>query len=130
MKIKSSLIFKMNKKNAAFRRLERKRMASSKEYLNYLLDQLSDLNEISFRQMMGEYIIYYKGKIIGGIYDDRFLVKKTESSIKKMPNASLELPYEGAKEMLLVDEIDNRNFLRDLILEMYKELPEPKKKKS
>ena len=130
MKIKSSLIFKMNKKNAAFRRLERKRMASSKEYLNYLLDQLSDLNEISFRQMMGEYIIYYKGKIIGGIYDDRFLVKKTESSIKKMPNASLELPYEGAKEMLLVDEIDNRNFLKDLILEMYKELPEPKKKKS
>ena len=120
----------MNKKNAAFRRLERKRMASSKEYLNYLLDQLSDLNEISFHQMMGEYIIYYKGKIIGGIYDDRFLVKKTESSIKKMPNASLELPYEGAKEMLLVDEIDNRNFLKDLILEMYKELPEPKKKKS
>ena len=77
----------MNKKNAAFRRLERKRMASSKEYLNYLLDQLSDLNEISFRQMMGEYIIYYKGKIIGGIYDDRFLVKKTKSSIKKIsPN--------------------------------------------
>ena len=103
-------------------------MASSKEYLEYVLNQLSDLEEISYRAMMGEYIIYYRGKIIGGIYDDRFLVKPVKAAISMMPNANMELPYEGAKEMLLVDEIENRDFLKELIEAMYEELPAPKKK--
>ena len=104
-------------------------MASSKEYLDFILEQLSGRDEISYRAMMGEYIIYYRGKIVGGIYDDRFLVKPTKSAREKMPDADLELPYEGAKEMLLVDNVENRDFLRDLLEAMYKELPAPKKKK-
>ena len=104
-------------------------MASSKEYLEYVLDQLSDLDEITYRAMMGEYIIYYRGKIIGGIYDDRFLVKPVKSAIELMPNANMELPYEGAKEMLLVDEIENKDFLKELVEAMYEELPAPKKKR-
>ena len=104
-------------------------MASSKEYLEYILEQLSDLDDITYRAMMGEYIIYFRGKIIGGIYDDRFLVKPTESAKSLMPEADMELPYEGAKEMLLVDNIDNREFLRKLLEAMYDELPVPKKKK-
>ena len=91
-------------------------MASSKEYLEYVLEQLSSLDDITYKAMMGEYIIYYQGKIVGGIYDDRFLVKPTKSAMTMMPEASLELPYEGAKEMLLVDDIDNRDFLRALFL--------------
>ena len=105
-------------------------MASTKDYLDFVLDQLSDLEDIRFRQMMGEYIIYYKGKIIGGIYDDRFLVKPTKSVMKKIPDASYEVPYDGAKEMILVDAIDNREFFQDLILGMYEEMPEQKRKKS
>ena len=104
-------------------------MASSKEYLEFVLEQLSELGEISYRAMMGEYIIYYRGKIVGGIYDDRFLVKNVEAASELMPDASLELPYEGAKEMLLVDDIDNKIFLKDLLEAMYDELPEQKKKK-
>ncbi len=103
-------------------------MASSKEYLDFILDQLSVLDEISYRAMMGEYIIYYRGKIAGGIYDDRFLVKPTESAVAMMPDANSELPYEGAKEMLLVDNVENRAFLRDLLEAMYDELPNVKKK--
>lgn len=103
-------------------------MASSKEYLDYILEQLSGLDEISCRAMMGEYIIYYRGKIVGGIYDDRFLVKPTKSAAAMMPDAELELPYEGAKEMLLVDNVENREFLRDLLEAMYDELPAVKKK--
>ena len=104
-------------------------MASSKEYLDFILEQLSELEGISYRAMMGEYILYYGGKIVGGIYDDRFLVKVTKSSRKKMPDAELELPYEGAKEMLLVDDVENKEFLRELLEAMYPELPAPKKKK-
>ena len=104
-------------------------MASSKEYLDFILEQLSELDDISYRAMMGEYIIYYRGKIVGGIYDDRFLVKNVKAALELMPDASLELPYEGAKEMLLVDDIDNKVFLKDLLEAMYDELPEPKKKK-
>lgn len=104
-------------------------MASSKEYLDFILEQLSELEGISYRAMMGEYILYYGGKIVGGIYDDRFLVKVTKSSRKKMPDAELELPYEGAKEMLLVDDVENKEFLRELLEDMYPELPAPKKKK-
>ena len=103
-------------------------MASRKEYLAFVLDQLSSLDGISYKAMMGEYMIYYRGKIVGGIYDDRFLVKQTKSSLKLMPDADLELPYEGAKEMLMVDEVDNREFLRELFDVMYPELPAPKKK--
>ena len=104
-------------------------MASSKDYLEYVLDQLSSLDDISYRAMMGEYIIYYQGKIAGGIYDDRFLVKPTESAKRMMPDAPLEIPYEGAKEMLLVEDIDDRGFLRDLLNAMFEELPAPRKKK-
>ncbi len=104
-------------------------MASSKEYLDFILEQLSELEDISYRAMMGEYILYYGGKIVGGIYDDRFLVKVTKSSREMMPDAELELPYEGAKEMLLVDDVENKEFLRELLEAMYPELPAPKKKK-
>ena len=104
-------------------------MVSSKDYLEYILDQLSGLDDISYRAMMGEYIIYYRGKVVGGIYDDRFLVKPVKAAKAMMPDADLELPYEGAKEMLLVDDVENREFLRELLEAMYDELPAPKKKK-
>ena len=104
-------------------------MASSKEYLEFVLEQLAELDEITYRAMMGEYIIYYRGKIVGGIYDDRLLVKPVESAVDFMPNAVYELPYEGAKEMLLVDEVDDKNFLTGLFNAMYDELPVSKKKK-
>ena len=104
-------------------------MASSKEYLEFVLEQLSGLDEVTHRAMMGEYIIYYQGKVIGGIYDDRFLVKPTKSAKELMPDAPFELPYEGAKEMLLVDDIDNKEFLCELLGAMLPELPAPKKKK-
>lgn len=104
-------------------------MASNKEYLDFVLEQLSKLDEITYKAMMGEYIIYYRGKIVGGIYDDRFLVKPTKSAKNMMPGADMELPYEGAKEMLLVDDIDNKEFLKSLFESMFDELPAPKKKK-
>ena len=104
-------------------------MASNKDYLDFILEQLSELEDISHRAMMGEYIIYYRGKVIGGIYDNRFLVKPTKSAVDMMPEASFELPYEGAKEMLLVDNVDSKEFLKELLEAMYEELPEPKKKK-
>ena len=103
-------------------------MASSKEYLSFILEQLSELEGITYRAMMGEYIIYYRGKIVGGIYDDRLLVKPIKSAVSLMPDAIYELPYEGAKEMLLVDEVDSKEFLTRLFSAMYEELPKPKKK--
>ena len=102
-------------------------MASSREYLNFILEQLSGLEGVTWRAMMGEYILYYRGKIIGGIYDERFLVKPTKSAREKMPDAPLELPYEDAKPMLLVDNLENRDFLKELVSGMFDELPEPKK---
>ena len=102
-------------------------MASNREYLDFILEQLSGLANITYRAMMGEFILYYRGKIIGGIYDDRFLVKPTKSAM--MPDADREIPYEGAKEMLLVDNVDNREFLTELVAAMYDELPEMKKKR-
>lgn len=104
-------------------------MASSKAYLEFILGQLSELEEITYKAMMGEFIIYYQGKIVGGIYDDRFLVKAVKSAISYMPSASYELPYEGGKEMLLVDDVDNKEFLTGLLNAMYEELPTPKMKK-
>ncbi len=87
------------------------------------------MEDVSYRAMMGEYVIYYRGKVVGGVYDDRLLVKPTKSAVAMMPNADMELPYEGAKEMLLVDDVDNKEFLRELLEAMYEELPAPKKKK-
>ena len=104
------------------------KMASSKEYLRFILEQLSDLDDISYRPMMGEFILYYRGKIVGGIYDDRLLVKKTRSASALMPAAICDLPYEGAKEMLLVDEVDSKTFLTELFETMYDELPLSKQK--
>ena len=104
-------------------------MASSKEYLDFILEQVSELDNVSYKAMMGEFIIYYNGKIIGGIYDDRLLVKPVQSAINYMPNAVYELPYDGAKEMLLVDEVDNKEFLIGLFDAMYDDLPAPKPKK-
>lgn len=103
-------------------------MASSKEYLNFILEQLSELDGIAYRAMMGEYIIYYQSKIIGGIYDDRFLVKNVKAAKEIMPDAPLELPYDGAKEMILVTEIDDKAFLNQLITSLYEALPDKKKK--
>ncbi|MBR5950999.1 MAG: TfoX/Sxy family protein [Actinomycetaceae bacterium] len=102
-------------------------MASSKEYLEFVLEQLSGL-DVTHRAMMGEYVIYYRGKVVGGIYDDRFLLKPTASAVTMMPNAPKELPYEGAKEMLLVEDIENKELLRELLEAMYEELPAPKKR--
>jgi TfoX/Sxy family transcriptional regulator of competence genes len=121
--IPQRIIFELNVLNAVMI------MASSKEYLDFVLEQLSKLDEITYKAMMGEYIIYYRGKIVGGIYDDRFLVKPTKSAKNMMPGADMELPYEGAKEMLLVDDIDNKEFLKSLFESMFDELPAPKKKK-
>ncbi|MBP5779759.1 MAG: TfoX/Sxy family protein [Clostridia bacterium] len=105
-------------------------MASSRSYLEFILDQLSSLKGISYKAMMGEFIIYYQGKIVGGIYDDRFLVKPTKSAKLLMPEAALEIPYEGAKEMLLVDDVDDRDFLNKLLESMVNELPAPARRKS
>ena len=104
-------------------------MSSSKVYLDFVLEQLSGLEEITYRAMMGEYIIYYRGKIVGGIYEDRLLVKPVKSAVSFMPTASYELPYEGAKEMLLVEDVDSKDFLTKLFNAMYEELPAPKKRK-
>ena len=102
-------------------------MASSREYLEFILGQLSGLEEITHRAMMGEYILYYRGRVIGGIYDDRLLVKPVPAAVSRMPEA--ELPYEGARPMLFVGDVDDREFLAELIGAMYEELPAPKPKK-
>lgn len=104
-------------------------MASSKEYLAYILEQLSGLEDIRYRAMMGEYILYYREKVVGGVYDDRFLIKNVTAARESMLDASLERPYEGAKEMLLVENIEDREFLTDLFNSIYDELPAPKPKK-
>lgn len=105
-------------------------MASSKDYLDYILEQLGDLEEISYRAMMGEYILYYRGKVIGGIYDNRFLLKPTKSARSLMSNAPLELPYEGGKEMILAENVEERELMKKVLNAMFDELPQPKKKRS
>ena len=102
-------------------------MASSKEYLIYVLDLLSDLDGVTYRGMMGEYVIYYRGKVFGGVYDDRFLVKPTKTVLEMIPDAVFEIPYDGGKEMVLVDTED-REFIRQLVEAMYDEIPAPKQK--
>lgn len=104
-------------------------MASSKSYLAFILEQLSELDDISYRAMMGEYILYYRGKVFGGIYDDRFLVKSTKTAVALVPDARMEVPYEGAKDMILVDRVEDKEFLRALLEAMYEELPAVKPKK-
>ena len=103
-------------------------MASSREYLDFILEQLSEAGSVTWRAMMGEFILYDRGKIFGGIYDDRLLVKPTKSALSKMPDAELEAPYEGAKKMLLVDRVEDRAFLKELLEAMWEELPAPKKR--
>jgi tfoX domain-containing protein len=104
-------------------------MASSKEYLDFILDQLSELDEMSYRPMMGEYILYYRGKIIGGIYDNRLLLKPVKVIIDQLGQTRLERPYEGAKEMILLEDLEDKSFLARLIKDMYEVLPAPKVKK-
>ena len=103
-------------------------MATDREYLDFVIGQLSELDEITHRSMMGEYIIYYRGKIAAYVCDNRLLVKPVPSALRLMPEARLEAPYEGAKNMLLVDNIDDKSFLAELFAKMYDELPKPKKK--
>ena len=104
-------------------------MASSKDYLNYVLEQLEDIDGVSYRPMMGEYVLYYKEKVFGGIYDNRLLVKPVKAAAALMPDAPLELPYDGAKEMLMVENAEDREFMAELLNAMYDELPAPRKKK-
>ncbi len=104
-------------------------MGSRREYLDFILEQLSELDEITYRAMMGEYLIYYRGKVAGGIYNDRFLIKPVQAAKELMPDASFELPYEGAKEMILVEDVDDKIFLKTLLEAMYEQLPETKKRK-
>jgi len=104
-------------------------MASSKEYLDFILDQLSELDEMSYRPMMGEYILYYRGKIIGGIYDNRLLLKPVKVVMEQLGQTRLEHPYEGAKEMILIEDLEDKSFLARLIRDMYEVLSAPKVKK-
>ncbi len=102
-------------------------MASSKAYLAFVMEQCPE--GTAYRAMMGEFVLYYREKVFGGIYDNRVLVKPTPSATAKMPDAPRELPYEGAKEMLLLEQLDDREFLKNLLEAMYGELPLPKKRK-
>ena len=104
-------------------------MASSKEYLAFILDQFSELEEMSYRPMMGEYILYYRGKIIGGIYDNRLLLKPVKLVMDQLEQTRLERPYEGAKEMILLEDLEDKSFLARIIRGMYEVLPAPKVKK-
>lgn len=104
-------------------------MPTSKEYLEFIKEQLSTSNEVDFKSMMGEYLVYYKGKLVGGIYDDRFLVKPIKTAIDYMTDIKYELPYDGAKPMLLVDNLDRGEYIIGLFEAMYPQLPLPKKRK-
>lgn len=104
-------------------------MATTKEYMLYVMEQLSDAGDVHCRPMMGEYVLYYRDKVIGNICDNRFLVKPVPAAVHMMPDAHWETPYEGAKDMLLVDRLEDRSFLKALLEGMYEELPLPKKKK-
>ena len=97
-------------------------MASSKEFLDFVLEQLSDLPNIKYRAMMGEYIIYYRGKIVGGIYDNRLLIKPVAAALKILPNAKIEIPYSGAKQMIMITDVENKDFLTKLFNAVWSEL--------
>lgn len=96
-------------------------MASSREYLDFILDQYRELDGISYRPMMGEFILYYKGVVFGGVYDDRFLVKPLESAKEIIPNAKLVIPYPGSKGLLLVPDVDDEDTLIKLAKAIYEE---------
>ena len=104
-------------------------MATSKEYLSYILEQLGEIGDISHRAMMGEYVLYYKDKVIGGLYDNRFLVKPVKSAVALLPDAPMETPYKGAKDMLMIEDVENHVLMAELMDAMYDELPAPKPKK-
>ena len=104
-------------------------MASSRDFLEFVLEQLSSLSDITYRAMMGEFILYYKGKIVGGIYDNRLLIKPSPSALRMLPDASMETPYDGGTNMLMVEDVEDRDLLIRLFNAMYPELPEPTKKK-
>ncbi len=108
-------------------------MTSSKEFVEHVMEQLNMATGggASSRAMMGEYVVYYRDKVIGGIYNDRFLIKPTESARALLPHAEYQIPYEGAKEMLLVNEVENRELMAELLQSMYPELParKPRKKR-
>ena len=104
-------------------------MATHREYFQFILEQLSDVEGITHRQMMGEYILCLHGKIAAYLCDDRLLVKPVPAARKMMPTAPMEPPYEGAKEMLLCDRVDDRGFLKALFDAMEPELPVGKKRK-
>ncbi len=104
-------------------------MATSKDFLAYILDNLSGVEGITYRQMMGEYIIYMNGRIAAYVCDNRLLIKPVPSSVRLMPDAVYESPYKGAKEMLLCEDTEDREFLKTLFEAIYDELPEPKKRK-
>ena len=104
-------------------------MSTSKEYLNFISEQLSELENITYRQMMGEYIVYYNKKIAAYLCDNRLLVKPVSSAAAMLPDARYEPPYDGAKDMILVEQVDNKELLTELFKAMYDELPEPKSKR-
>lgn len=97
-------------------------MATTKDYLQYILDQISDLDNITYRQMMGEYILYYNWKIIWWIYDNRLLLKPTNKVKELINNLEMQIPYPWAKEMIYVDNVDNSDYLKELINKTYNEL--------
>jgi len=104
-------------------------MSSTDQYLEFVLDLLGELDDVAHHKMMGEYVLYYRSKVVGGIYDARFLLKVTPASERLLPEAPRAIPYEGAKEMLLV-EIEDRDTLHDVVEAMWEELPAPKKRKN
>lgn len=104
-------------------------MATSKDYLNFILDQLSDLKEITSRPMMGEYLLYYRGRLFGEVCDNRLLLKPVAAAVELLPGAVYEPPYPGAKEMLLMEEVENRELLARVVEGMYPQLPPPKKRR-
>lgn len=104
-------------------------MASTKEYVTFILEQLSGLEEVTSRPMMGEYLLYYRGKLIGDICDNRLFLKPVAAAVDLLPQAVYAPPYPGAKEMLLVEEADDRELLTRVVEAMYDQLPAPKKKR-
>lgn len=105
-------------------------VATSKEYLSYILDQLSSVDGITHRGMMGEYTLYINGRLAAYLCDDRLLIMPLPAAQRLLPNAPREAPYPGAKDMLLVEETDDADFLVRLFEDIYPELPAPKAKKS
>jgi len=95
-------------------------MATTKDYRDFIIEQLNLLDNITCKSMMGEYLLYYNGLLFGGIYDDRLLVKIVDSN--KKYNMQESIPYESAKPMYLVDDVDNQEALRDIVLDTCKDL--------